>query len=110
MSGTSTIRNSCVDIPSIVHSFPRNRDARDIQGEPLPASTIKLAIASFIIHYFGCQARSRFGGHCPRWGRLAFRRIADTKCAQRHSWSLARLRGPMLLSLCKPSISALAGY
>jgi len=23
-------------------------------------------ITSFIIHYFGSQARSRFGGHCPR--------------------------------------------
>src|SRR6266436_8794891 len=31
----------------------------------------KLAIASFIIHYFGWQPRSRFGGHCPRWGRFA---------------------------------------
>jgi hypothetical protein len=31
----------------------------------------RLAIASFIIHYFGSQARSRFGGHCPRWGRFA---------------------------------------
>ena len=30
-----------------------------------------LAIASFIVHYFGWQARSRFGGHCPRWGRFA---------------------------------------
>ena len=30
-----------------------------------------LAIASFIIHYFGWQARSRFGSHCPRWGRFA---------------------------------------
>src|SRR5260370_19328225 len=28
-------------------------------------------ITSFIIHYFGSQARSRFGGHCPRWGRFA---------------------------------------
>jgi hypothetical protein len=28
-------------------------------------------ITSFIIHYFGWQARSRFGGHCPRWGRFA---------------------------------------
>src|SRR6267143_3551675 len=30
-----------------------------------------LAIASFNIHYFGWQACSRFGGHCPRWGRFA---------------------------------------
>jgi len=30
-----------------------------------------LAISSFIIHDFGWQARSRFGGHCPRWGRFA---------------------------------------
>src|SRR6267154_3416506 len=28
-------------------------------------------IKSFIIHYFGWQPRSRFGGHCPRWGRFA---------------------------------------
>src|SRR5882762_3870941 len=28
-------------------------------------------ITSFIIHYFGWQPRSRFGGHCPRWGRFA---------------------------------------
>ncbi len=30
-----------------------------------------MIITSFIIHYFGWQARSRFGGHCPRWGRFA---------------------------------------
>ena len=30
-----------------------------------------LAIASFIIHYFGWQARSRSGDQCPRWGRFA---------------------------------------
>ena len=34
-------------------------------------TSARLAIAPFIIHYFGWQARSRFGGHCPRWGRFA---------------------------------------
>src|SRR6266702_7339825 len=28
-------------------------------------------ITFLIIYYFGWHARSRFGGHCPRWGRFA---------------------------------------
>ncbi|MCU1258657.1 MAG: hypothetical protein JWO80_1542 [Bryobacterales bacterium] len=40
-----------------------------------------LAIASIIIHYFGWQARSRFGG-IVRDGDDLLKRIADTKCAQ----------------------------
>ena len=39
----------------------------------------RLRSTSFIIHYFGWQTRSKFGGHCPRWGRLddLLKRIAD---------------------------------
>ena len=44
-------------------------------------TSARLAIAPFIIHYFGWQARSRFGG-IVRDGDDLLKRIADTKCAQ----------------------------
>jgi hypothetical protein len=40
--------------------------------DPLRRERLRLLKqTSLIIHYFGWQARSRFGGHCPRWGRFA---------------------------------------
>ena len=52
-----------------------------LEGSGKLRARAKLTIASFVIHYFGWQGRSRFGG-IVRDGDDLLKRIADTKCAR----------------------------